>query len=256
MAGHLIIDDPSPGVRRVTLNRPDRHNALSRALMDDLVRAFEAIEDDPAIRVAIVRGNGDSFCAGADLFEHFLDDNDAPDIGFSYLWDLLGDLRVPVIAAVHGHAVTGGFLLAYSCDLIVAATDAIFRDTHASLGIVPTGGETQRLPRRIGPFIARELFFTSRGFTAEEARQAGLVNRVVDPRQLEATVLELAKTIAANSPRSVTTIKRLVNHGIGTDLGTGLRMERAANEHGRANTRPDPEREARMDRFRTKAPGK
>lgn len=252
MAEHLIVDDPRPGVRRVTLNRPDQLNAMSRDLMDELVKAFEAIEDDPEVRVAIVRGNGSSFCAGADLYEHFLGDDDKPDIGFSGLWDLLDNLRVPVIAAVHGHAITGGFLLAYSCDLIVASTDAVFRDTHARLGIIPTGGESQRLPRRIGLFLARELFFTSRGLGAEEAHRAGLVNRLVDPADLETASLELAEQITANSPRSVSTIKRLVNGGIGTDFGTGLRQERAANEQGRANSRPDPEREQRMDRFRAR----
>lgn len=253
MAEHLIVDDPRPGVRRVTLNRPDQLNALSRALMGELVGAFEAINDDLEVRVAIVRGSGPSFCAGADLFEHFLGDDDAPDIGFSELWDLLDNLRVPVIAAVHGHAITGGFLLAYSCDLIVASTDTVFRDTHARLGIIPTGGESQRLPRRIGLFLARELFFTSRGFTAEEANRAGLVNRLVEPADLEAASIELAEQIADNSPRSVSTIKRLVNVGIGTDFGTGLRLERAANELGRANSRPDPERERRMERFRSRA---
>lgn len=252
MAENLIVDDPRPGVRRVTLDRPDQLNALSRALMAELVAAFQAIEDDPEVSVAILRGNGSSFCAGADLFEHFLGDDDAPDIGFSGLWDLLDNLRVPVIASVHGHAVTGGFLLAYSCDLIVASTDAVFRDTHARLGIIPTGGESQRLPRRIGLFLARELFFTSRGFTAEEANRAGLVNRLVEPADLEAASLELAEQITANSPRSVSTIKRLVNAGIGTDFGTGLRLERATNEQGRANSRPDPEREQRMERFRTR----
>jgi enoyl-CoA hydratase len=253
VADLLIVDDPRPGVRRITLNRPEHLNALSRALMRDLVAAFEGVEDDPEVRVVVLRGNGTSFCAGADLTEHFVGEDDAPDIGFSDLWDRLDALRVPVVAAVHGHAVTGGFLLAYSCDLIVAAGDAVFRDTHARLGIVPTGGETQRLPRRIGPFLARELFFTSRALPADEAYRAGLVNRVVAPDELEAASLELAERIAENSPHSVATIKRLVNAGLATDFGTGLRMERVANEFGRANTRPDPEREARMARFRSKA---
>lgn len=251
-AGHLVVDDPRQGVRRVTLNRPEQLNALSRSLMRDLEHAFEAIHDDDEVRVAIIRGNGRSFCAGADLFEHFLGEEDAPDIGFSNLWDLLGQLRVPVIASVHGHAITGGFLLAYSCDLIVASTDAVFRDTHARLGIIPTGGESQRLPRRISPFLARELFFTSRGLEAEEAHRAGLVNRLVEPAELEAATLELAEQIEQNSPRSIAAIKRLVNDGIGTDFGTGLRLERAANELGRANTRPDADREARMEQFRTR----
>jgi enoyl-CoA hydratase len=146
----LIADEPLPGIRRLTLNRPTRHNALSHELVAALLAAFEAVEADDRVRVVVLRGAGRSFCAGADLDEHFIATESRPDIGRSGLWERIEHLRVPVIAAVQGWAVTGGFLLAYSCDLIVAAESARFRDTHAALGLLPTGGESQRLPRLVG----------------------------------------------------------------------------------------------------------
>ena len=236
----LLVDDPVPGVRRLTLNRPGQLNALSRGLAGQLVAALDEVQDDPTVRVVIIGGNGRAFCAGADLTEHF-DGNQAPDIGRSRLWDTIESLRVPVIAAVQGWAITGGFLLAYCCDIVVAATDARFRDTHALLGIVPTGGESQRMPRRLGPFLARELMLTSRVLTAEEARAAGFVSRVVDPVDLAAQALSLATDIAQLSARSTSTIKRLINQGLETDLGTGLRIEAVANSFGRANLFADSE---------------
>ena len=242
----LLVDDPAPGVRRLTLNRPDALNALSRALVAALLSTLDTVERDGTVRAVVLRGAGRAFCAGADLREHFVAADEPPDIGTSGLWERLETLRVPVVAAVHGWAVTGGFLLAYSCDLIVAAEDAVFRDTHATLGLLPTGGESQRLPRRIGPFLARELMLTSRPFPAAEALAAGLVNRVVPRDRLDDAAVELAAAVAANSPRSVTAIKRLVNGAEAAQLAAGIRMEQLVNDFGRANRAPDPEREARL----------
>lgn len=242
----LVVDTPVRHVRRLTLARPERHNALSRALVGRLVEELRAAAADDDIRVVVLRGAGPSFCAGADLSEHFTGGDEPDDIGASELWDLLGELRVPVIASVHGAAVTGGFLLAYCCDLVVAAASARFRDTHASLGLLPTGGESQRLPRRLSPFLARELLFTSRAITGAEAAAAGLANRVVPDDELESATLELAAAVAASSPRSVAALKQLVNRGLEGDLRAGLAMERRVNDGGRANHVPDPEREQRL----------
>lgn len=247
---HLLADDPAPGVRRLTLNRPERRNALSRALVADLVTALEAAGRDEAVRCVVLRGAGPSFCAGADLHEHFTGADDEPDIGRSPLWDLLESLPVPVVAAVHGQAVTGGFLLAYCCDLVVAAGDAVFRDTHAALGLLPTGGESQRLPRRVPPALARELLFTSRPLGADEALRAGLVNRVVPRDRLDEEAVALAAAVAATSRRSVTALKRLVTEGLKLGFAAGLALEAELNRGGAANAEPDPEREARLAAFR------
>jgi enoyl-CoA hydratase len=246
----LKRDEPMPGICRLTLNRPTRHNALSRELVAALLAAFEAVDKDDGVRVVVLRGAGRSFCAGADLDEHFVAAESRPDIGRSGLWERIEQLRVPVIAAVQGWAVTGGFLLAYSCDLIVAAESARFRDTHAALGLLPTGGESQRLPRLVGLALARELMFTSRPLPADEALHAGLVTRVVPDAELDDASLDLAGQISAASPRSVRALKRLINEGARTDFAGGLRLESELNGNGAANELPDAEREERLRRFR------
>jgi enoyl-CoA hydratase/carnithine racemase len=245
MSNLVLIDHPADGVRRITLNRPDRLNALNRELASELTVAVRAAGEDESVRVVILRGNGRAFCAGADLDEHFVADNPM-DIGRTDLWDRLESLRVPVIAAVHGWAITGGFLLAYCCDIVVASEDACFRDTHAALGLLPTGGESQRMPRRLGGFLARELMLTSRPFTAQEALAAGFVRRVVPRRDLDATALDLGVQVAGNAPHSVSAIKALVNRGLEGDFGTGLRLEALTNRFGTANNEPNEERAARV----------
>ncbi|QTI69939.1 enoyl-CoA hydratase/isomerase family protein [Gordonia polyisoprenivorans] len=245
----LLVDEPADGVRRLTLNRPDQLNAISRELMTRLLSELRRIEVDESVRAVILRGNGRAFCAGADLSEHF-GAEDAMDIGRTDLWSLIENLRVPVIAAVHGWAITGGFLLSYCCDLIVASDDARFRDTHASLGLVPTGGESQRMPRRVGGALARELMLTSRPLPAQEAREAGFVSRVVPRAELDGAALELASMIAANSPRSVREIKMLINVGLTGDFGTGMALELRNNVFGTANNVPNADRDARIAAIR------
>lgn len=245
MTDVLVVDDPAPGVRRFTLNRPKQLNAISRELASALVASLKAVESDTSVRALIIRGSGSSFCAGADLTEHFGAD-DAMDIGRTDIWDRLENLRVPVVAAVQGWAITGGFLLAYCCDIIVASDDAKFRDTHASLGLIPTGGESQRMPRRVGPALARELMLTSRVLGAAEAKEAGFLSRVVAREELDEAALELAQMISSNAPRSVEQIKMLINVGLEGPFGTGMRLEARNNGFGIANNVPNADRDARI----------
>ena len=249
MSNVLLVDEPAPGVRRLTLNRPDQLNALSRELVVAFMAELRKINVDADVRAVILRGNGRAFCAGADLNEHF-NAEDALDIGRIPLWDLLESLRVPVVAAVQGWAITDGFLLAYCCDIIVASDDAKFRDSHAALGLMPTGGESQRMPRRIGASLARELMLTSRSLPAAEAHSAGFVSRVVPRAELDDAALEMASTIAGNAPESVSAIKALINRGMETDFATGLRIEAINNRFGAANNEPNAEREARLRALR------
>jgi enoyl-CoA hydratase/carnithine racemase len=244
----LVVDTPLPGVRRLTLNRPASLNAISRELVARLVDELQRAEDDHEVRVLVIAAAGKAFSAGADFEEHFQEDGF--DVGRTDLWERLEAVRVPVIAAVQGWAVTGGFLLAYCCDIVIAAEDAKFRDTHAALGLVPTGGESQRMPRRLGPFVARDLMFTSRVMGAEEAHRIGFVSRVVPVDELGTVALEVAQQVADNSPRSVTTIKRLINLGTQADLGIGRRLELLHNAFGNANNDDDPDRLERIKRIR------
>jgi enoyl-CoA hydratase/carnithine racemase len=244
----LVVDTPVPGVRRLTLNRPANLNAISRELVGRLVEELERAEDDQDVRVLVIAAAGKAFSAGADFEEHFQEDGF--DVGRTDLWERLEAVRVPVIAAVQGWAITGGFLLAYCCDIVIAAEDAKFRDTHAVLGLVPTGGESQRMPRRLGPFVARDLMFTSRVMEAEEAHRIGFVSRVVPVDQLGTVAVAVAEQVADNSPRSVTTIKRLINLGTQADLGIGRRLELMHNAFGAANNDDDPDRLERIKRIR------
>ncbi|MGW3963616.1 enoyl-CoA hydratase/isomerase family protein [Amycolatopsis sp. NPDC005003] len=246
----LLVDEPSPGVRRLTMNRPESLNALSRGLVQDLVTELARADDDPDVRVLVLQGNGRAFSAGADFDEHFRENG--YDIGRTDLWERLEAVRVPVVAAVQGWAVTGGFLLAYCCDVVVAADDARFRDTHALLGLVPTGGESQRMPRRLGPFVARDLMLTGRAMGAEEACRIGFVSRVVPRERLAEAALEVARRISENSARSVAAIKRLINLGTQADLGVGRRLELEHNRFGAANNDEDADRRARLDRLRSR----
>ena len=250
MTSALLTDDPASGVRRLTLNRPERLNAMSRALAAELIAALDAASADSSVRVLIIRGAGRAFCAGADLSEQHTGTDTEPDIGVSGLWERMEAARFPIIGAVHGWAMTGGFLLAYSCDLLVASEDAIFQDTHAKLGLIPTGGESQRMPRRLGLHLARELMLTSRPLSAREAKDAGLVSAVVARDELDAAALRMAQAIADNVPRAVETIKRMINVGIGMDFATGLRYEAISNQFGAANQVADPERDRRTAKFR------
>ena len=244
----LVVDTPVPGVRRLTLNRPASLNAISRELVGRLVDELRRAEDDQEVRVLVIAAAGKAFSAGADFEEHFQEDGF--DVGRTDLWERLEAVRVPVIAAVQGWAITGGFLLAYCCDIVIAAEDAKFRDTHAVLGLVPTGGESQRMPRRLGPFVARDLMLTSRVMDAEEAHRIGFVSRVVPVEELGTAALEVAQQVADNSPRSVTTIKRLINLGTQADLGIGRRLELLHNAFGAANNDDDPDRLERIKRIR------
>lgn len=244
----LVVDEPRPGVRRLTLNRPGSLNSLSRGLVARLVEELERADRDSGVRALILAGNGTSFCAGADFDEHF--QSDGFDVGRSDLWERLEAVRVPVVAAVQGWAITGGFLMAYCCDIVVAAADAKFRDTHAVLGLVPTGGESQRMPRRLGAFVARDLMFTGRVMGADEAQRVGFVSRVVEGEELEEAALEVAFMIAENSPRSVVTIKQLINLGTQADLGVGRRLELMHNGFGGANNDEDADRATRIARIR------
>jgi enoyl-CoA hydratase len=203
-------------VARVTLNRPERRNAINQQMLIRLYDALDAVSAHDDIRVAIITGNGPSFCAGLDLgaigrenlFDPRGDGRDLP--------DLMQALNKPIIAAVNGHAITGGFELALNCDFIIAAEDAQFSDTHARVGIHPGWGMTQLLQQTVGQRRAKQISFTCQPIYAHTALAWGLVNEVMPKEHL----LERAKTIAAQivqaDPHLLVTIKTLIenrNHG-------------------------------------------
>ena len=177
----------------ITLNRPERRNAINQKLLIRLYDAVDAVTSRDDVRVAIITGNGPSFCAGLDLGAIGKEDLFDPRGDGSDLPDLMGACKKPIIAAVNGHAITGGFELALNCDFIIAAENAQFCDTHARVGIHPGWGMTQLLQQTVGQRRAKQISFTCQPIYAHTALAWGLVNEVLPGEHL----LDRAKTIAA-----------------------------------------------------------
>ena len=223
-------DGPVAGVALVTIRRPDVLNALSFDLLDALADAFDALDRDPGCRAIVLTGEGDrAFAAGADIRELgrqtsislLVEDRFA-------VWDRIGAVRKPLIAAVRGFALGGGCELALACNLIVAAEDARFGQPEITIGVMPGAGGTQRLPRAIGKVRAMELVLTGRQITASEAAAMGMVNRVVAADAVLGEALELGAAIAAQPPVAVLAVKQAVKLAEELPLSAGLQHERRA----------------------------
>jgi enoyl-CoA hydratase/carnithine racemase len=213
----------------VTLNRPEALNAISGEVADFLAGTLLQAAADPNAWVVVLAAAGDkAFCVGADLKER----NQLDDVGWMRnrilmrgLFDSLRALPQPTIASVFGFALGGGFELALDCDLIVAADDAVFGLPEVRVGIVPGGGGTQALVRRLGPARAKDLIFTARRITAAEAYNLGLVARVVERNALESATLELARDICASSPVAVREAKLAIDRGLDVTVEDGIELE-------------------------------
>ena len=209
------------GVATVTLNRPDKRNALSRALLDGLVACFARLEEDPDVRVVVVRGAGPAFCAGMDLDELAERQAGAADPE-SPVVAALGRIersRHPTIAMVHGDAFAGGCELALHCDLRIAAEPARFAMPLARLGLVVPFTLGQKLVEIVGPAHARHLLLTGGPLTARRAWEIGMVHEVVPPDDLERATGELARAIAANAPLALAGLKATLARAISAREG-------------------------------------
>ncbi|MEU6392710.1 enoyl-CoA hydratase-related protein [Streptomyces sp. NPDC046939] len=219
-------------VAEVVLDRPKAMNAVSSEMARSLGAACEALSADRAVRVAVLTSSNErAFCVGADLKERnsFSDAElvrQRPVARAAYTGVL--ELPMPTIAAVHGFALGGGFELALACDLIVADASVVVGLPEVSVGVIPGGGGTQLLPRRVGAARAAELIFSARRVEAEEAGALGLVDQVVAAGQDRTEALALAARIAANSPVGLRAAKRALRLGHGLDLRAGLEVEDAA----------------------------
>src|SRR5581483_10396315 len=227
MADAQVLVERDGGVATVTLHRPAVLNALSNELLGEVVGALEALDEDPAIRVAVVTGGSQVFAAGADL-QQFADAPVATMVQSArgQLWDRLRRIRQPLVAAVAGYALGGGCELAMSCDLIIAAESARFGQPEINVGIMPGAGGTQRLARAVGKARAMELVLNGRMISAYEAERIGLVNRVVPTEVLADEAGRLAREVAAKPPISVRLAKEAVLQAFETTLTAGLEYER------------------------------
>lgn len=221
-------------IAHIILDRPTKLNALNVTMFEGLIDALAAAAASPAVRVCILRGTGRAFAAGADI-DLYQGTPTAAIRAFMELGrratDALAGCPHPVIASVHGYALGGGLELALACDLIVAAESTRLGLPEVTLGLMPGGGGTQRLPRLIGRSRANDLLMTGRSITATEALVWGLINRVAPDDGLMEATDELAAVVARRAPIAVTTGKRLVVDGLEQPLSIALGHERESTLH-------------------------
>jgi enoyl-CoA hydratase/carnithine racemase len=230
-AFETVIYDKRDGRAKVTLHRPQVLNRYNIKMRDELYQVFSAIRDDSDIKVVIINGSGDrAFCVGADLTE--FGTAPSPIIARQVrwerdVWSLLGGLRQPVIAALHGYVLGSGVEIALFCDIRIASTDAVFGMPEVALGMIPAAGGSQTLPRTVGIGKALHLLLSCDYIDSEEALRIGLVNRVVSRESLLSVAETMAETIKANDNAAVQYAKEAVKRGRDLPLGQGLALERS-----------------------------
>ncbi len=222
-----VNDQYEKHIALIELYRPKELNALNLQLMQELRDTLKQLDNNAAVRVIIITGNEQAFAAGADIKQ--MADKTAIDMllidQFS-TWDQIRKTRKPIIAAVSGFALGGGCELAMTCDMIIASESAKFGQPEIKIGVMPGAGGTQRLTKAIGKARAMELVLTGRFISAEEARDYGLVNKVVPVEMYMYEATQLAKEIAAMSPIATMLAKEAVNRSFETFLDEGLHFER------------------------------
>jgi enoyl-CoA hydratase len=237
-ASPLLVERDGP-VAVVTLNRPDALNALSRALRAEISRTFRDLAQDETVRAVVLTGAGRAFTAGIDLKEAgatgFDIGMDGTDVDFA---PVLAAFPWPIIVAVNGFAITGGFELVLMGDVIYASTQARFADTHGRVGVMPGWGLSQKLSRLIGINRAKELSLSGNFLDAPTAERWGLVNRVFEPDDLLPAARKLAHDMASLPPEMARKYKRLIDEGYAVGFAEAMRLEaKAALEHAASITK-------------------
>jgi len=229
MSYETIILERKDGVGTLTLNRPEKLNALNRKMTEELNSAIVEVAKDKGVRVLVVTGAGRGFCSGADIGDMA---QAAAPVENRYWTQMahkiilgLTDLEKPVIAKVNGVAVGIGCSLALSADIIVASENAKFSLIFSRIGLIPDGGSLFHLPRLVGPAKAKELIFTAKMVDAKEAERIGLINRAVPADELDKEVDMLAKQLAEGPTAAFGMAKKIMNKGLNTDLSSVLEYE-------------------------------
>lgn len=240
----LILVDITDGVATVTLNRPDAMNALSKALRARLAEVMTALDADDAVRAVVLTGAGTrAFTAGLDLKEL---GSQAGALGAANAEGASENpvkaieiCRKPVVGAINGVAITGGFEVALACDVLIASTNARFADTHARVGVYPGWGLSQKLPRLIGISRAKELSFTGNFLDAATAERWGLVNRVVSSEELLPAAQSIARDMASIDPIFLRNYKALIDDGYALPFGKGMALEASRSSAANSAVRPE-----------------
>ena len=222
-----ILYEVKDHIAFITINRPKALNALLMNTKAELGRAIDAIAKDDDVRGVIITGNGRAFCAGTDITEIPTDEEGVRNMSkiAHALFDKFDTLGKPIIAAVNGYALGGGTELVLACDIVIASSKAVFGLPEIDLGVNPCYGGTQRLPRIVGPMVAKELLFTGKSIKAEEAKALGIVNRIVEHADLLPEAEKLMKEIVGKAPVAIKYDKYLVNNGLNKTLADALEYE-------------------------------
>lgn len=225
MTSDAVLYETSDHIATITLNRPDNRNSMTADLLDSFRSAVEKARRDGDLRCVVITGNGNCFSAGADFNAEVQREGDTRKLqsherSFAMYEPFLSvlDIEVPVIAALNGHAVGGGFGLALVCDLRIAAREGRFGANFARIGLHSGLAISYLLPRLIGPVKAAELLFTGRLIDGREAEELGLMSRVVPSDDVKAAALAMARTIASNAPIAVRMMKKTFYRGLGWDI--------------------------------------
>ncbi|MHB1095472.1 MAG: enoyl-CoA hydratase-related protein [Gemmatimonadaceae bacterium] len=219
------------GVLRLTLNRPDVLNSVTRELARDVLEALRSAAADDAVRAVLLTGAGRGFCAGQDLAEAMPAEGTIPDLGdfvretWNPVISAIRHLEKPVVCAVNGVAAGAGANLAFACDIVFAATTATFVQSFAKIGVIPDSGGTFILPRLVGLHRATVMTMLAEKMTAEQARELGLVYQVVAPEALLDTAFATAAHLATQPTRALGLLKRAFNQSLGVDLDAQLAYE-------------------------------
>ena len=223
----LTVED---GVAVVTLNRPEALNSINRALRLELMALFPALDLRKDVRVIVITGAGDkAFCTGADLKERSARTTEEMVHDRHYMTgktnDLIANVSKPVIAAIKGYCMAGGYEMVLQCDIAIASDNAIFSLPEVTHGFFPGGGACQRLPRLVGYQLAKELILTGRRWDAQEAMALGLINRIVPLDKVMEEAMAMARKIASHPSVGVVQAKRALNQSMETPLAAGLRFD-------------------------------
>lgn len=244
MSEQPVLLEADDGIAIVTLNRPQAMNAINRALRRRLYEVMTEVDADDDVRAVILTGAGErAFTAGLDLKELGSEEGA---LGSANATDPADNpvkaievCRKPVIGAINGVAITGGFEVALACDVLIASTNARFADTHARVGIVPGWGLSQKLSRMIGISRAKELAFTGNFLDAATAREWGLVNHVIEPDELLPFAKQLATDMASIDPVFLADYKRLIDDGFAISFREGMAIEAGRSSAANAAVSPD-----------------
>lgn len=216
----------------LTLNRPEKLNALNEQLADAVVETVEQLEDNDRTRVMTIRGAGGNFSAGGDIEKvyEYIQNKDLEGLreiesSIEQCFETVASSPITSITVVEGFALAGGFELVLASDLTIAATDAKLGDQHINYGLVAGGGTTQRLPRIVGVKRAKDLVLTGRRISGEEATEWGVANQAVDAEELDAVVEEKVEAVATKGPQSLRRAKFLIDGSQNMTLDTGLALE-------------------------------